>query len=173
MATSLACAIRSQPTAAAARAASGYSAAAPRRLMNSRRRISPPKLIGHHCIGSNEYFDRLKPGSKPLPQCTANIADESFASKAAEAVRPCTSATPPKADVSSRLGFRRFSARSRLVQCGKPRRYSITSSASCCKCRGTLRPSAFAVLRLIASSYFTGACTGRSAGFSPLRMRST
>jgi hypothetical protein len=28
-------------------------------------------------------------------------------------------------------------------------------------------------LRLIASSYFTGACTGRSAGLSPLRMRST
>ena len=32
---------------------------------------------------------------------------------------------------------------------------------------------AFAVLRLITSSYFVGACTGRSAGFSPLRMRST
>jgi hypothetical protein len=25
---------------------------------------------------------------------------------------------------------------------------------------------------LITSSYFVGACTGRSAGFSPLRMRS-
>ena len=35
------------------------------------------------------------------------------------------------------------------------------------------RPSAFAVLRLITNSYFVGACTGRSAGFSPLRMRST
>jgi hypothetical protein len=31
---------------------------------------------------------------------------------------------------------------------------------------------AFAVLRLSTFSYFTGACTGRSAGFSPLRMRS-
>src|SRR5438105_12074098 len=30
---------------------------------------------------------------------------------------------------------------------------------------GTSRPSALAVLRLIASSYFTGACTGRSAPF--------
>src|SRR5262249_51862083 len=50
--------------------------------------------------------------------------------------------------------------------------YSITSSASCCKCRGTLRPSAFAVLRLITSSYLVGACTGRSAGFAPLRRRS-
>ena len=38
---------------------------------------------------------------------------------------------------------------------------------------GRSRPSAFAVLRLITSSYLTGSCTGRSAGFSPLRMRST
>jgi hypothetical protein len=38
---------------------------------------------------------------------------------------------------------------------------------------GTSRPSAWAVLRLITSSYLVGACTGRSAGFSPLRMRST
>ena len=38
---------------------------------------------------------------------------------------------------------------------------------------GMVRPSALAVLRLITSSYLVGACTGRSAGFSPLRMRST
>jgi hypothetical protein len=51
--------------------------------------------------------------------------------------------------------------------------YSITSSAICCKCRGTSMPSAFAVLRLMTSSYFVGACTGRSAGLSPFRIRST
>src|SRR5262249_49980613 len=38
---------------------------------------------------------------------------------------------------------------------------------------GRSRPSALAVLRLITNSYLVGACTGRSAGFSPLRMRST
>src|SRR5262249_5533362 len=47
--------------------------------------------------------------------------------------------------------------------------YSITSSASASKFGGTVRPSAFAVLRLMISSNFVGACTGRSAGFSPLR----
>src|SRR5262249_30866711 len=51
--------------------------------------------------------------------------------------------------------------------------YSITSSARASSIGGTSRPSAFAVLRLITSSYLVGACTGRSAGFSPLRMRST
>ena len=39
--------------------------------------------------------------------------------------------------------------------------------------RGTSRPSARAVLRLMTSSYLVGACTGRSAGFSPFRIRST
>src|SRR5262249_13807546 len=51
--------------------------------------------------------------------------------------------------------------------------YSITSSARPISVFGAVRASAFAVLRLIASSYLVGACTGRSAGFSPLRMRST
>src|SRR5262249_13951327 len=37
---------------------------------------------------------------------------------------------------------------------------------------GTVRPSALAVLRLRIVSYLVGACTGRSAAFSPRRMRS-
>src|SRR5262249_18752220 len=49
--------------------------------------------------------------------------------------------------------------------------HSITSSASCCNCRGALRPRAFAVLRLITSSNLVGCSTGRSAGLSPLRIR--
>jgi hypothetical protein len=51
--------------------------------------------------------------------------------------------------------------------------YSMTSSARASSVGGTSRPSAFAVFRFMTSSYFTGACTGSSAGFSPLRMRST
>ena len=49
--------------------------------------------------------------------------------------------------------------------------HSITSSARASRIGGTSMPSAFAVLRLMTSSYLVGACTGRSAGFSPLRMR--
>src|SRR5262249_52154376 len=51
--------------------------------------------------------------------------------------------------------------------------HSITSSARASRVGGTMRPIAFAALRLMTSSYLTGACTGRSPGFSPLRMRST
>src|SRR5262249_48197763 len=51
--------------------------------------------------------------------------------------------------------------------------HSITSLARASSAVGTSRPRLFAVLRLIASSYFVGVWTGRSAAFSPLRMRST
>ena len=47
-------------------------------------------------------------------------------------------------------------------------RCRITSSSRASSVGGTSRPSALAVLRLITSSYLVGACTGRSAGFSPL-----
>src|SRR5262245_23861814 len=53
------------------------------------------------------------------------------------------------------------------------RLYSITSSARVSTDEGIVRPIAFAVLRLTTNSYLVGVCTGRSAGLSPLRMRST
>src|SRR5450759_925086 len=68
-------------TGCCARTASGHPAAAPpKSVMNSRRLMSDPKLRRRHLSGSNEYFDRgLKPASKPVPQCTANVAVGSFA----------------------------------------------------------------------------------------------
>src|SRR5262249_14295671 len=51
--------------------------------------------------------------------------------------------------------------------------HSITSSARARTEDGISSPSAFAVLRLMISSYLVDAWTGRSAGLSPLRMRST
>jgi hypothetical protein len=60
-----------------------------------------------------------------------------------------------------------FGARNEILHRG----YSITSSARASSGGGIVRPSAFAVLRLITSSTFVDNWTGRSAGFSPLRMR--
>ena len=56
---------------------------------------------------------------------------------------------------------------------GIDRFYSITSSARARRLCGTSMPSVLAVLRLMTSSYLVDTCTGKSAGFSPLRMRST
>ena len=49
--------------------------------------------------------------------------------------------------------------------------HSITSSASASSLSGIWRPSALAVLRLMINSSFVICWTGKSAGFSPLRMR--
>src|SRR4029450_8668463 len=51
--------------------------------------------------------------------------------------------------------------------------YSTTWSARTSSVCGIVRPSAFAVLRLITSSNFVGRSTGRSAGLAPLRILST
>jgi hypothetical protein len=51
--------------------------------------------------------------------------------------------------------------------------YSITLLAWASNIDGNSMPRALAVFRLTARSNFTGACTGRSAGFAPLRIRST
>src|SRR5262249_49907268 len=51
--------------------------------------------------------------------------------------------------------------------------HSITSLASASSEGGTLSPSDLAALRLITRSYLVGACTGRSPGLVPLRIRST
>ena len=62
-------------------------------------------------------------------------------------------------------------ANSGLMHCSKQHRYSITSSAVVSSDGGIVRPSVFAVFRLITNSNFVGCTTGRSAGFSPLRIR--
>ena len=101
--------------------------------------------------------------SRPYRERPLHVSYGSFASKATEAVRPCISATPPKADVNSPPRLSPLSATSRLAP------HSITSSASASIMGGMSRPSALAVLRLITNSNLVGCMTGRLAGFSPLR----
>src|SRR5205814_1933052 len=83
--------------------------------------------------------------------------------------RPQGAAGPRVLDA---LGRDRLRAISRLTHRSNSQLYSITSLARSRVDVGTVRPSAFAVFRLTTSVNLVGACTGRSAGFSPLRMRS-
>src|SRR6266536_564804 len=55
---------------------------------------------------------------------------------------------------------------------GTPPHSILLSARSRTDC-GIVMPSALAALRLTTSSKFVGCSTGRSAGFAPLRMRST
>jgi len=57
--------------------------------------------------------------------------------------------------------------------CSKQGSYSIVSSASASSLGGTSIPSAVAVLRLITNSTLVGCSTGRSEGFTPLRILPT
>src|SRR5215469_8457011 len=51
--------------------------------------------------------------------------------------------------------------------------HSITSSARASSVGGTSKPKALAVFRLTTNSNLVPCCTGRSAGFAPLRILST
>ena len=90
--------------------------------------------------------------------------------KAAEAVRPCTSAALPKADVNSTHWPPTLCAKSGREQLQQIQRYSITSSAMASSDGGTSMPSACAVCRLRANSNLVDCSTGSSAGLAPLRM---
>jgi len=91
--------------------------------------------------------------------------------------RPLRAASVRSTSNSDRTGVHR----NELTRCAirvstrrsKKHRYSITSSARASSAEGISRPSALAALRLMASWIFVGCCTGRSVGFSPLRIRST
>ena len=136
-----------------ARAASGHVATPPISVMNSRRLIlvpRPQKSIVTTLFGILEGLIDVRFGSK--------------------------------ADICAAIGHVRFAPESGHVRCsyGCPLRaksghcsYSITSSASSKNDSRIVSPSALAVLRLTASSYLFGACTGRLPGASPLRIRST
>ena len=113
----------------------------------------------------------------PAPSCillppTKQVEDRVFAcaGRADPTPRPiwAMSALLPKADMCFALAYFCFGPIADM-------RAFIHSTGPSARlaCWGTLRPSALAVLRLITSSYLVGACTGRSAGFSPSKMRST
>src|SRR5262249_6793307 len=72
-----------------------------------------------------------------------------------------------EADICSGLAYVRFGPKADIHL------HSIMSPAVVSKADGTMRPRAFAVFRLITSSNLVGCITGKSAGFSPLRMRAT
>src|SRR5262249_18758 len=80
------------------------------------------------------------------------------------------SALPPKADIERRDGHVRFVPKADIRIAAS---LFDHLSARVSTAVGIPRPSALEGLRLTTSSYLVGACTGRSAGFSPLKIRST
>ena len=153
-----------------ARAATGHAATAPpRRLVNSRRRISAPKLRGQHCIGSEEYFDRAQPGHQN--HCRSAQPMSLMDHKPRRRSGPGASLRPQY--LQSRRSFVHRSERrqvhNRTHAPQQKRCHSINSSATASNVGGIDRPGAFVTFRLMASSNLVDCMTGRSAGFSPLQ----
>jgi len=73
----------------------------------------------------------------------------------------------------ARRGVYQTTADRRSWPRGSSMSYSITRSAWSSSVCGIVSLSAFAVLRLTASSNLVGCCTGKSAGLAPLRILST
>ena len=69
--------------------------------MNSRRRISAPKVSGQHCIGSNGDVDRAQTGIETIAAVHSQCRRWVISLECSRGRRPCISATPPKADVNS------------------------------------------------------------------------
>jgi hypothetical protein len=144
-----------------ARASNGHATAAlPRRMMNSRRRMSPTI---YHIIGRREH---LCTAAEISCLCRFRVKLCRLEISAARLLYPSNRTLVGAAGTSENLH------RTGLMHRSKKRHYSITSSAATSRPGGTGSPSIFAVLRLSTVSYLVGACTGRSAGLAPRSMRS-
>src|SRR5262249_31772222 len=86
---------------------------------------------------------------------------------------PKRSARRPAARQRRRPDAENFGGEVSFLNLPTTSRHSMTSSARPSSGRGTVSPSALAVLRLITSVYFSDCWIGKSPGFVPLRMRST
>jgi hypothetical protein len=100
-----------------------------------------------------------------------------FASKAAEAVRPCTSAAPPKADVNLPPWLPPLSAKSgreQMQQITRADARLLDDLVGAARTSGEMViPVAFAVFRFKAHSNLVGCSIGRSLVLAPFAILST
>src|SRR5262249_25301903 len=185
-----------------ARAASGHVAAPPSSVMNARRLlIRSPRRRASRYKGISPLPVALVEGRQRAHWYPPGTTDSLVArkAKAAHQINPVVAQSKIGGRALDGFYTRDFDFRQgRCRGLGRPQRprllrmcckrpcrshaykqaevtspHSITSSARASRLSGTVRPSAFAVLRLSTSSYLVGCWTGRLAGFSPLRIRST
>src|SRR5450631_1450965 len=82
----------------------------------------------------------------------------------------CCPASPTLFSVETARAIAPYELRHRLMHRSKQHLYSITSSARSRSDSEIVSPIAFAVLLLMRNSNLVGCSTGKSAGFSPLRI---
>jgi hypothetical protein len=157
-------------------AANGHAAAAPPSVnMNSRRRMwighaTPP--AGGRVHAMEGRYHALAKERTMLLRCESLEPPMSLAGQTRSLPWcPLHDRSSLESGSSSAFLLCRRSAISGCEQSQQTRSYSITSSAVASRVDGTVRPSAFAFLRLMMNSNLTDCWIGKSAGFSPLRIR--
>ena len=91
-----------------------------------------------------------------------------FALRLMRLLLPISQGRPGYRSIAAMPGNRETDAMCQFRKSG--RIYSITSSARPSSESGMVRPSVFAILRLMTNSTFTACWTGRPAGLAPLRI---
>jgi len=87
--------------------------------------------------------------------------------------RSATRLVVPNKQTSAGVGGRSLQCQQETHALQQATPHSITSSARPSTIEGMVRPSAFAVTKLMTSSNLVGCSTGRSLGFAPRRILST
>src|SRR5829696_8777490 len=135
------------------------------------------RLARHRGQGGQAVGPLLRPAIFDRDIATFDIAH--IAEALAEAAQPARVLVGGGAaeEADHRYPLLRARRKQRRRRAGKSREdlappHSITSSARARSVGGIVRLSALAVFRFITSSCLVGACTGKSAGYSPLRIRS-
>ena len=108
-------------------------------------------------MGQKQTYAVHQPMSALLPIATAK----------ADFRQEVMSALPPKADMCGALAHVCFGPKADIGD------YSTTSSAIETSAGGIASPSVWAAVRLMTNSNLLACCTGRSAGFAPLRILPT
>ena len=133
---------------AAARVPRPVAAMKPVNAINSRRLI---ELVSRAEITPFGTWMRAHYAPRQI-----RTADVRFGSKAAATIPILCVRFSPESCRESRRAARPLCAKSGLMHCSKKYRHSINSSARSSNCGGMVRPSAFAVFRLMTNSNLVG-----------------
>jgi hypothetical protein len=153
----------------------------PMRLPAQATRQLPDQSTTLRVDSSSTDDSRLR-GALPVPDsCTAAKSHHSIGSSATASSKsgisrpstlaPATASVQSPAQLSPESQARRSSFQLTRYKFLDHLVLATTSSAAADMPSGTSRPSAFAVFKLITNSNLLDCMTGRSAGFSPLRIR--
>jgi hypothetical protein len=154
------------------RCARHCSVQSPTMAKKTKRRTKRVSWTKSHLAELRKYSRDKLPVDEAFHRCVASKSTQSrnqnWPSSLTEPDLSARTLPPRKPTCAVQLGMSALGQQRTFPGC-----HSITTSAVASSAGEIASPSALAVFKFMTNSYFVGACTGRSAGLSPLRIRST